>query len=143
MFYSKWGPNFITLRLSSLPGLPLVRDPLDARYTEVRSSSIHGAGEGLFARRNVEAYTIVSVYSGLTMSKDQYMTAATLIHSKDSSNLVTPNAIGLDPDQVTDYERKYVLSLIRLWTFLSTWSTTPRVVTRQTTQCNRIVVMYL
>ena len=86
---------------SSLPGLPLVRDPLDARYTEVRSSSIHGAGEGLFARRDVEAYTIVSVYSGLTMSKDQYMAKATLSQNKDSSNLVTPNAIGLDPDQVT------------------------------------------
>ena len=49
----------------------------------------------------MEAYTIVSVYSGLTMSKDQYMAKATLSQNKDSSNLVTPNAIGLDPDQVT------------------------------------------
>ena len=85
---------------SSLPGKPLVRDPLDARYTSVQSSSIHGAGEGLFAKKDVEAYTIVSVYSGLTMSKDQYMAKATLSQYKDSSNLVTPNAIGLEPDQV-------------------------------------------
>ena len=86
---------------SSLPGKPLVRDPLDARYTSVQSSSIHGAGEGLFAKKDVEAYTIVSVYSGLTMSKDQYMAEATLSQSKDSSNLATPNAIGLEPNQVT------------------------------------------
>ena len=67
----------------------------------MQSSSIHGAGEGLFAKKDVEAYTIVSVYSGLTMSKDQYMAEATLSQSKDSSNLGTPNAIGLEPNQVT------------------------------------------
>ena len=89
----------------------------------MQSSSIHGAGEGLFAKKDVEAYTIVSVYSGLTMSKDQYMAEATLSHSKDGSNLATPNAIGLEPNQVTKKtctklsvrkkHHKYVFSLIR------------------------------
>ena len=110
---------------SSLPGLPLVRDPLDARYTDVLPSTIPGAGEGLFARKDVEAFTIVSVFSGLTMSKQEYMEKATSIASNQSrrgtpvtvtfpeqrsrqgtesgpgcSELVTPNAIGLDPGQV-------------------------------------------
>ena len=110
---------------SSLPGLPLVRDPLDARYTDVLPSTIPGAGEGLFARKDVEAFTIVSVFSGLTMSKQEYMERATSIASNQSrsgtaltvtfpeqrprqgtesgpgcSELVTPNAIGLDPGQV-------------------------------------------
>ena len=110
---------------SSLPGLPLVRDPLDARYTDVLPSTIPGAGEGLFARKDVEAYTVVSVFSGLTMSKQEYMEKATSITSNQSrsgtaltvtfpeqlpregidsgpgcSELVTPNAIGLDPGQV-------------------------------------------
>ena len=48
----------------------------------------------------MEAYTIVSVYSGLTMSKDQYMAEVTLSQSKDSSIFFTPNAIGLDADKV-------------------------------------------
>ena len=81
-------------------GKPLIRDPLDARYTNVEPSSIGGAGAGLFAKKDVEAYTIVSVYSGLTMSKDQYMAEVTLMQSKNSSVFFTPNAIGLDPDQV-------------------------------------------
>ena len=69
---------------SSLPGLPLVRDPLDARYTDVLPSTIPGAGEGLFARKDVEAYTVVSVFSGLTMSKQEYMERATSIASNQS-----------------------------------------------------------
>ena len=102
---------------SSLPGLPLVRDPLDARYTDVLPSTIPGAGEGLFARKDVEAFTIVSVFSGLTMSKQEYMERATSSQSRSvtfpeqlpregtesgpgCSELVTPNAIGLDPGQV-------------------------------------------
>ena len=84
-----------------MAGAHLLRDPLDARYTYVQSSSIHGAGEGLFAKKNIEAQTIVSVYSGLTMSMEQFMAEANLRQSNDSFNLVAPNAIGLDPDQAT------------------------------------------
>ena len=83
-----------------MPGAHLVRDPLDARYTYVQSSSIQGAGEGLFAKKNIEAQTIVSVYSGLTMSKEQFLAETNLRQCKNSLNLVAPNAIGLDPDQV-------------------------------------------
>ena len=85
---------------SSLPGLPLVRDPLDARYTDVLPSTIPGAGEGLFARKDVEAYTVVSVFSGLTMSKEEFMERKGTKSGPGCSELVTPNAIGLDPGQV-------------------------------------------
>ena len=40
------------------------------------------------------------MYSGLTMSMEQFMTEANLRQSNVSFNLVAPNAIGLDPDQV-------------------------------------------
>ena len=87
---------------SSLPGLPLVRDPLDARYTDVLPSTIPGAGEGLFARKDVEAYTVVSVFSGLTMSKEEFMERKGTKSGPGCSELVTLsiNAIGLDPGQV-------------------------------------------
>ena len=127
-----------------MPGAHLVRDPLDDRYTYVQSSSIQGAGEGLFAKKNIEAQTIVSVYSGLTMSMEQFMAEANLRQSNDSFNLVAPNAIGLDPDQVTILKNtRNDNHVLRLLTFPSTCSTTPPVVTRPTMRWNQTVVMSL
>ena len=127
-----------------MPGAHLVRDPLDARYTYVQSSSIQGAGEGLFAKKNIEAQTIVSVYSGLTMSMEQFMADANLRQSNDSFNLVAPNAIGLDPDQVTILKNtRNDNHVFRLLTFPPTCSTTPPVVTRPTMRWNQTVVMCL
>ena len=127
-----------------MPGAHLVRDPLDDRYTYVQSSSIQGAGEGLFAKKNIEAQTIVSVYSGLTMSMEQFMAEANLRQSNDSFNLVAPNAIGLDPDQVTILKNtRNDNHVFRLLTFPSTCSTTPPVVTRPTMRWNQTVVMCL
>ena len=52
------------------PGLnPLVPDAYDEKYVMVRESDIPGSGQGLFARCDLEAGTIVSFYNGARVSQ--------------------------------------------------------------------------
>ena len=44
---------------------PHARDPYEAIFVEVRQSRIKDAGEGLFARTDIEPGTIISFYNGV------------------------------------------------------------------------------
>ena len=46
---------------------PHLRDPYEDQMVEVCTSSIHGSGDGLRLRRDVEAGTVVAFYHGLRM----------------------------------------------------------------------------
>lgn len=48
------------------PG-PLVGDPYEARAVEVRTSSVEGGGEGLYARRDIKAGEVVAFYNGIRL----------------------------------------------------------------------------
>ena len=44
---------------------PLLADPYESRWVEVRQSTVRGGGDGLFARRDIPPDTVVSFYHGL------------------------------------------------------------------------------
>jgi len=46
---------------------PLLEDPYESIFVEVGLSDIPGAGEGLFARRDIEAGTVIAFYNGLAV----------------------------------------------------------------------------
>ena len=48
-----------------MTSLPLVPDPYETSMVEVRQSSVPGAEEGLFARRDVMPDTILAFYNGV------------------------------------------------------------------------------
>ena len=50
---------------------PLLEDPYERLWVEVRQSTVQGGGEGLFARRDIPADTVVSFYHGLVIRPDQ------------------------------------------------------------------------
>lgn len=49
-------------RISSQPFLP---DPYEAEFVEVRTSTIPKAGDGLFAKVNIDCGTVISFYNGV------------------------------------------------------------------------------
>ena len=44
---------------------PLLQDPYETRWVTVRQSTVVGGGDGLFARREIPADTVISFYHGL------------------------------------------------------------------------------
>jgi hypothetical protein len=48
-----------------LSKFPLLKDPLEDTYVEVRSSTIKEAGEGLFLKKAVKAGTVVGFFNGV------------------------------------------------------------------------------
>ena len=44
---------------------PLLADPYESRWVEVRQSTVRDGGDGLFARRDIPPDTVVSFYHGL------------------------------------------------------------------------------
>jgi hypothetical protein len=42
----------------------MLEDPYERQMTEVRSSGVGGAGDGLYARTNVEPNTVIAFYNG-------------------------------------------------------------------------------
>ena len=58
---------------------PLLADPYERLWVEVRQSTVPGGGDGLFARRDVPAETVVSFYHGLVIRPGEEVEA-------DSSN---------------------------------------------------------
>ena len=48
-----------------MTSLPLVPDPYETSMVEVRQSSVPGAEEGLFARRDVVPDTVLAFYNGV------------------------------------------------------------------------------
>ncbi len=48
----------------SICSQPLLADPFESRYVEVRSSSIPNAGEGLFAKENIPAGRLLAFFNG-------------------------------------------------------------------------------
>jgi len=66
--YEPPSPRFPTAR-------PLTPDPLDSRYIKVLPSKVGTeAGEGVFARTALAKATTVCLYSGLTMTREDYLT---------------------------------------------------------------------
>ena len=53
------------LSLPQMTSLPLVPDPYETSMVEVRQSSVPGAEEGLFARRDVVPDTVLAFYNGV------------------------------------------------------------------------------
>ena len=49
---------------------PHTRDPYEAIFVEVRQSRIKDAGEGLFARTDIEPGTIISFYNGVKVRSE-------------------------------------------------------------------------
>lgn len=43
---------------------PMVRDPYEATMVQIRASTIDGAAEGLFARKEIEPNTVLAFYNG-------------------------------------------------------------------------------
>ena len=48
-----------------LSKFPLLKDPLEDLYVEVRPSTIQGAGEGLFLKKTAKAGTVVGFFNGV------------------------------------------------------------------------------
>ena len=44
---------------------PSFRDPYEEKLTEIRESGVTGGGEGLFAKVDIPAGTMVAVYNGV------------------------------------------------------------------------------
>ena len=42
----------------------MLRDPYESKMVEINNSSIDGANEGLFAKKNLEVNTTVAFYNG-------------------------------------------------------------------------------
>lgn len=51
-------------------GPPNVPDPYEAKMVEVKVSSIHGSGEGVYVRKDVPAWRTVAFYSGLIIQSN-------------------------------------------------------------------------
>lgn len=67
LFASPEGPEY-TREISDfnhMTSQPLLPDPYESQRVEVRLSSVPGANDGLFAKCNVEAGTILAFYNGI------------------------------------------------------------------------------
>lgn len=51
---------------------PHLRDPYESRLVEVADSGVEGGGEGLYARRDIPAGTLIAYYNGIRMVKAQH-----------------------------------------------------------------------
>ena len=72
---------------------PLVPDPYESLTVYVAPSRIPGAGEGLFARRNVQAGEILAYYNGIRLTHEE-------VDGRDWT--ANGNCISLDEDTVLD-----------------------------------------
>ena len=52
---------------------PHLPDPYEAIFVEVRQSCIKDAGQGLFAKTNIEQGTIISFYNGVKVGAEIMM----------------------------------------------------------------------
>ena len=57
--------------LSDVTCPPLQEDPYEKRRVEVRGSGISGAGDGLFAKKDLEAGETAAFYNGIRVSPGQ------------------------------------------------------------------------
>ena len=48
----------------------MLRDPYESKMVEINNSSIDGANEGLFAKKNLEVNTTVTFYNGALVKFD-------------------------------------------------------------------------
>ena len=62
-----WGPerSYREATEESMSSHPLEGDPYEEQWIECKESSVSGGGEGVFARRDIPAGTLVAIYNGL------------------------------------------------------------------------------
>ena len=62
-----WGPerSYREATEECLSSYPLEPDPYEERWIECKQSSMAGGGEGIFARKDIPAGTLVALYNGL------------------------------------------------------------------------------
>jgi len=81
---------------------PLIPDPMETKFVEVRKSEIPGAGEGLFLIQDVEANDTIALFNGLRVSMDDANKVS--VH-RDSSHKVWND--WHDEDEMLDITPEY------------------------------------
>lgn len=85
---------------------PLLRDPLAKKYISVKNSlEFPEAGEGLFASRDIKAYTVFVLYSGLIFNDDQNKIHRSKIDKIQKQNNWTAD----DPKSIELWKYRYFL----------------------------------
>ena len=81
---------------------PLLPDPLETRFVEVRQSEIAGAGQGLFLVRDVEANDTIAFFNGLRVTMED---ANKVVVHRESSHKVWND--WNDEDEMLDITPEY------------------------------------
>lgn len=55
---------------SHLSRNPLVRDPYESKYVDIRKSKIPNAGEGVFLKKNVSQGKVIAYFNGIRIEKN-------------------------------------------------------------------------
>ncbi len=50
---------------------PMIPDPYEQLYVQVRQSKMKGGGEGLFSRKNVPENTPLAFYNGIKLTSEE------------------------------------------------------------------------
>merc|ERR1711983_564896 len=59
---------------------PTLRDPLEEEFLEVQTSSIEGAGQGVFMKKDVEKGTVVGFFNGIIITLEDTLRNDTMKH---------------------------------------------------------------
>ena len=81
---------------------PLVPDPMESKFVEVRKSEVPGAGEGLFLLKDVGANEIVAFFNGLRVSIED---ANKVVVHRESSHKIWND--WNDEDEMLDITPEY------------------------------------